>query len=75
MTDKPEIMTWAELGDWISKLTPEQQSMPVVVFNTETCDFASVSMAFSAAKKDAGQFIYSQPPGEVVEGQLILKIY
>ena len=75
MADEPKTMTWTDLAAWINTLTPEQQSMAVIVFNTETCDFASVSMAFLASKDDVGQPIYGwRPTSEVLEGQLILKI-
>lgn len=76
MTDKPEIMTWAELGDWISKLTPEQRSMRAVVFDNEAGAFTSASMTFLASKDgEAGQFVYGQPPGEVAENQPILQVW
>lgn len=73
MTDKP--MTWAELGAWIATLTPEQLAMRAIVFDNEAGVFTTASTPFLAAKEDVGQFIYSELPSEVAEGQPILQIY
>ena len=75
MTDEPKPMTWADLADWIAKLTPEQRAMRAIVFDNDVSVFTSQILAFLASNDDAGKRVYGQPPSEVVERQPILKIW
>lgn len=75
MIDKPKTMTWADLAAWITTLTPEQMAMPAIVFDNEAGAFTSEVIAFLASKDDAGQLVYGESPGEVIEGQPILQVW